>query len=64
MTQSLTETQRFYLRVALTDSAAASADGPVAAEMQLLVDGEQKARTQNDLLERVLQIAYRSFVAG
>lgn len=64
VTQSLTETQRFYIRVALTDSAAASADGPVDAEMQLLVDGEQKARAQNDLLERALQIAYRAFVAG
>lgn len=64
VTQALTETQRFYIRVALTDSAEASADGPVDAEMRLLVDGEQKARAQNDLVERALQIAYRSFTAG
>lgn len=62
--QSLTETQRFYIRVALSDSAAASADGPVDAEIQLLVDGEQKARAENDLLESALEIAYRSFVAN
>lgn len=62
--QSLTETQRFYVEVALTDSAETEATEPVDAEMQLLVDGEQKARVQNDLLERALRIAFRSFVSG
>lgn len=64
VTQSLTETQRFYVEVALTDSAEADASGPVDAEMQLLVDGEQKAQVQNDLLENALRIAFTSFVSG
>lgn len=64
VTQSLTETQRFYIRVALTDSAEAAADGPVDAEIQLLVDGEERARVQNDLVETALSIAFTSFVAG
>lgn len=63
VSQALTETQRFFINVALTDSAEAGADGPVEAEMRVLVDGEQRARVQSDLLDIPLQVVFTSFVS-
>lgn len=62
--QQLTDTQRFFINVALTDSAESSADGPVEAEMRVMVDGEERAQVQSDLLDIPLQVIFTSFVSG
>lgn len=59
--RSLTETRRIHVQVTLQDSAASS---PVEAELQLLVDGEEKARASGDLFERALRVSFTSFVSG
>ena len=65
VTRSLTETQMFYIRVVLVDSAEVSADGPVNATMRLLIDGEEHGQVENDLVQSALQIAFSSsFMTG
>lgn len=63
ISRQLTDTQRIYVQVALTDSAAASGDGPLQTEVQLIIDGEQRARAAGDLRDTPLAVSFLSYVA-
>lgn len=63
VSRQLTETQRIFVQVALTDSAAASGSGPVQAELRLKIDGDQRARAAGNLRETPLSVSFSSFVA-
>lgn len=63
VSRQLTDTQRIYVQVALTDSAAASGSGPLQAEVKLTIDGEQRARAAGDLRDTPLAVSFTSFVA-
>ena len=62
--RSLTETRRIHVQVTLQDSAAAASSSAVESELQLLVDGDEKARASGDLLEQALRVSFTSFVSG
>lgn len=62
--RSLTETRRIHVRVTLQDSAASESSSAVEADLQLLVDGDEKGRASGDLLERALRVSFTSFVSG
>lgn len=63
VSRQLTDTQRIFVQVALTDSAAAAGGEPLQAEIQLIIDGEQRARASGDLRETPLAVSFTSFVA-
>lgn len=62
VSRQLTDTQRIYVQVALTDSAAASGSGPLQTEIALTIDGEERARASGDLRETPLAVSFTSFV--
>lgn len=61
--RELTDTQRIFVKVALSDSAADEGEGPVEAELQLLVDGDQQAQAAGNLRDGPLSVSFTSFVA-
>lgn len=63
ISRQLTDTQRIYVQVALTDSAADAGGGPLQTEVQLTIDGEERARASGDLRETPLAVSFSSFVA-
>lgn len=63
ISRQLTDTQRIYVQVALTDSAAAEGGGPLQTEIQLSIDGEERARATGDLRDTPLAVSFLSRVA-
>lgn len=64
VSQSLTESQRFYIQAVVTDSATLAERDSVEAQMQLFVDGDRRGSVRGDLLEGPLEITFTSFVSG
>lgn len=63
--QELTETSRFYIRVAMTDSTAEVAGtGPIPVQVRLFIDGEQQSAVSGDLREQPLETSFTSVSAG
>lgn len=61
ISRQLTDTQRIYVQVALSDSAAGG--GPLETEIQLNIDGEERARASGDLRDTPLAVSFLSHVA-
>lgn len=63
--RELTETDRFYIEVAMTDSTGEKAGtGPIAVQVKLFVDDEQRATVSGDLRETSVKTSFRSFVSA